>query len=145
MASKAPAFRDKELRIGELANRLGLNPRTIRFYEQIGVLPEPERAENRYRVYSEADEERLRFVKSAQRVGLSLGEIKETLAFRELGERPCSYVYDVVGKRLDEVDQRLRELRATKRELRELRKRMRAEGIDEGGGPYCHHISAAAG
>lgn len=128
--------------IGELAQRLGLNPRTLRYYERIGLIPPAERTGSGYRVYSTADEERVRFIKSAQRLGLNLGEIKETLAFRERGERPCSYVAGLIDERLGEVNQRLRELRAFKRELTDLRERMRREGVVEGDAPYCHYIES---
>lgn len=76
-------------RIGELAGRLDLNTQTIRYYERVGLLPEPERTEAGYRIYKEEDERRLNFVKNALNVGLSLGEIKEVLAFHERGEPPA--------------------------------------------------------
>lgn len=131
--------------IGQLAERLGLNPRTIRYYERIGLLPEPPRTEAGYRLYGTGDEERVRFIKSAQRVGLSLGEIKETLAFRARGEPPCSYVAEVIEQRLGEVQQRLKELRAFKVELTELRDQIRATGpIPAREGCYCHYLQPAA-
>lgn len=80
------------MRIGELAARLGLNTRTIRYYESIALLPEPERTASGYRTYDEADVERLAFIKSAQRLGLALDEIREVLALRERGVTPCGYV-----------------------------------------------------
>ncbi len=131
------------LKIGQLAARLDLNPRTIRFYEQAGILPEPPRSEGGFRLYSDEDAERLRFVKSAQRVGLTLGEIKEVLAFRDRGQPPCRYVAGVIEQRLAEIDERMRELRTLKHELRELRERMRAEGVAERDAAYCHYIEAA--
>lgn len=131
--------------IGGLAERLGINPRTIRYYERIGLLPEPQRTGAGYRLYGTEDEHRLRFIKSAQRVGLNLGEIEETLAFRDRGEAPCDYVASVIERRLGEVNQRLRELRDFRRELTELRDRMRAPGPapqhDRG---YCGYIQSAA-
>ncbi len=129
--------------IGQLAVRLGLNPRTIRYYERIGLLPEPERTGAGYRLYGPADEQRLRFIKSAQRVGLNLGEIKETLAFRERGEQPCRHVAAVIERRLGEVNQRLRELRAFKAELAELRDRIRTEDSADRDATYCHYIEGA--
>ena len=129
--------------IGQLAARLELNPRTIRYYEHIGLLPAPERTEAGYRVYGAADEERLRFIRSAQRLGLSLGEIKETIAFRERGERPCRYVAEVLERRVDEVSRRLSELREVKRELTVVLERMHAEGVVEDGTEYCHYIERA--
>lgn len=95
-----------------------------------------------YRLYSKRDEERLRFIRSARRIGLSLGEIRETLAFRERGERPCAYVSEVVEKRLDEVDRQLRELHSFKAELQQLRDRMRRDGPADRDGDYCHHIQS---
>lgn len=128
--------------IGQLARQLDLNPRTIRYYEHVGVLPEPERTASGYRLYTHEDEERLRFVKSAQRVGLTLGEIRETLAFRDRGEAPCRYVAGVIEQRLAETNRRIRELRAFKRELTELSQRMRAGGVVERDSPYCHYIAS---
>jgi DNA-binding transcriptional MerR regulator len=129
--------------IGRLADRLGLNPRTIRYYERLGLIPPAERTHRGYRVYSSADEDRLRFIKSAQRVGLTLGEVKETLAFRERGERPCRYIAGVIDQRLGEVNQRLAELRTFERELTELSDRMHADGVAERDARYCHYIEAA--
>ena len=135
----------QKLRIGELASRLNLNPRTIRFYEQAGVLPEPERTVSNYRLYSPDDERRLRFIKTAQRLGLTLGEIKEILAVRDRGERPCSYVADVIEQRLREIDERMRDLHVLKQELSELRERMAGQDSDEADSPYCHYIEGTAG
>jgi DNA-binding transcriptional MerR regulator len=133
------------LTIGELAKRLDLNPRTIRFYECIGVLPEPERSTSGYRLYSEADEPRLCFIKAAQRTGFTLGEIKEVLALRDRGRPRCRYVAGVIDQRLGEINQRVAELRALKRELTELRDRMRREGVAEREGEFCHYIETGAG
>lgn len=126
--------------IGTLAEHLGVNPRTIRYYERVGLIPPARRSEGGYRLYAPADEERIRFIKSAQRLGLTLGEVKETLAFRERGERPCRYVAGLIEERLGEINQRLRELRAFKRDLAQLRERMRDEGGVERDGSYCHYI-----
>ena len=126
--------------IGTLADRLRLNPRTIRYYERVGLIPPAKRSEGGYRLYTPADEDRIRFIKSAQRLELTLGEVKETLAFRERDERPCQYVAGLIDERLGEVNQRLRELRAFKRELSQLRERMRTDDRVERDGPYCHYI-----
>ena len=75
--------------IGELAKKMGVNPKTIRFYEEIGLMPAPDRTPSGYRQFSNDDLERLRFIRSAQRLNLRLPEIQEILAFRERGEQPC--------------------------------------------------------
>lgn len=110
------------MRIGELAGELGLNPRTIRFYESIGVLPEPARTDSGYRDYGEPDLERLRFIKLAQSLGLSLDDIREILALRDQGESPCSYVRWVIEERAAAIEDRIRELERMRTDLQKLRR-----------------------
>lgn len=110
------------MRIGELAGRLGLNPRTIRFYESIGVLPEPDRAPSGYRDYDDSDQERLRFIKLAQSLGLSLDDIREILALRDRGETPCPYVRRAIDEQAAAIDHRIRELERLRSELRRLQR-----------------------
>jgi MerR family copper efflux transcriptional regulator len=131
------------MRIGQLAERLAINPRTIRFYERAGLLPEPERTASGYRLYRPADEQRLRFIKSAQRLGLTLGEIRELLAVRDGGRRPCGHLARLVDRRLGEIDARLNELRALEHDLTELRRRIEHEGPDDDRAPYCHFIETS--
>jgi len=90
------------MRIGELAGRIGVNPKTVRYYEGIGLLPAPEREPSGYRDYDDQDVDRLRFIRTAQRLGLSLSEISEILAFRRRSERPCGYVLEVLDRQVAE-------------------------------------------
>ncbi|MEW6152747.1 MAG: heavy metal-responsive transcriptional regulator [Actinomycetota bacterium] len=108
---------ETRMRIGELGKRLAVNPKTIRYYEGIGLLPQPERTASGYRTYDEEDVERLTFIKAAQRLGITLDEIREILAFRERGERPCKYVRRVLRREVAEIDQRLADLTALRDEL----------------------------
>ena len=108
------------MRIGEIAHRAGVNPKTIRFYESIGVLPEPPRTSSGYRDYDDEHVARLQFIKSAQRLGLKLEDIAEVLRFRDRGERPCDYVIDVVRREVDCLTDRMREMRRLRRELESL-------------------------
>jgi DNA-binding transcriptional MerR regulator len=117
------------MRIGELAERLAVNPKTIRYYESIGLLPEPERTPSGYRAYTDIDVDRVAFIKTAQRLGITLDEIREILALRERGERPCAYVRDVLRREVAALDKRLAELRQLRRDLTELDKL--AEGLPE--------------
>lgn len=116
------------MRIGELADQLGVTTKAIRFYERIGLLPDPPRTSSGYRTYEEADAERLVFIKTAQRLGLTLDEIKEIIAFRDRGEQPCGYVADVLQRQVTDLDTRIREMRALRDELRRLQARA-AEGM----------------
>lgn len=108
------------MRIGQLAGRLGLNTKTIRYYESIGLLPNPARRPSGYRTYGEDDAERLTFVRTAQRFGLSLDQIREVLAFRDRGEPPCGYVLESVHREVADLDQRIAELQAMRAQLGEL-------------------------
>jgi DNA-binding transcriptional MerR regulator len=128
-----------DMRIGKLARRLDMNTQTIRYYERIGLLPEPERTESGYRAYGDEDERRLRFIKNARSVGLTLGEVKEVLAFHERGEAPCEYVTETIARRAEEVERQIAELTEFKGELDRLYARAR-EQVRRGPGPqgYCH-------
>ncbi len=108
------------MKIGEIAQRAGVTPKTIRFYESIGVIPEPPRTQSGYRDYDDEHVERLQFIKSAQRLGLKLDDIAELLAFRDRGERPCDYVVEVVRSEVADLNRRIREMRALKGELETL-------------------------
>lgn len=107
-------------RIKDLAKQTGVNTPTIRYYEEAGVLPTPNRADNGYRVYDEQDLERLRFVTRARSLDFSLEEIGEILSFREQGEAPCAYVIDQIAAKITEVDHKIAELNRLKEELQQL-------------------------
>lgn len=108
------------MRIGELADRVGVSPKTIRYYESIGVLPEPERTPSGYRDYDGSYGRRLTFIRAAQRLGVTLSEVREILAFRERGEVPCTYVRGVLDAQVSSIDRRIEELRELRGELVEL-------------------------
>lgn len=132
-----------KLRIGELAKKLGLNAQTVRYYERIGLLPEPERTEAGYRLYRDEDLRRLKFVKNARNAGLTLGEIKEVLAFHERGEAPCSYVTEAIARRAEEVDRQITELTKFKKELDRLHEQARVRPAGEAKPDrYCHIIES---
>lgn len=123
------------MRIGELATQLGLNPKTIRFYEASGLLPEPERTASGYRTYTRADAERITFIKTAQRLGMSLDEIREILAFRDRGQPPCGYVRQTLRRQVAGIDQRIAELVRLRGQLLTLEDETKQLAEDEG--CYC--------
>jgi DNA-binding transcriptional MerR regulator len=108
------------MKIGELAERSGVPAKTIRYYEEIGLLPPAEREANGYRTYDEDALQRLRFVQHAQAAGLTLREISQVLAIRSEGRAPCVHVRELLHRHLEQIDARLGELRATRRELQDL-------------------------
>src|SRR5205823_3054758 len=107
------------LKIGGLARRLGLNVRTLRYYESIGLLAPPTRSEGGYRLYSAADEDRLRFVLQAKRVGLSLEEIGRILELGRHGSA-CDYVRETVARHIAKIDAQVADLQRLRAALSEV-------------------------
>jgi MerR family transcriptional regulator, copper efflux regulator len=125
---KVKACRDElrkvpAVRIGELAERAGISAKAIRYYEQIGVLTPPTRTPSGYRDYDHATLGRLAFVRAAQAVGLTLGEIRQVVAFRDRGQPPCEHVAALLQRRAAELDARLAELQQLRGELDRLARR----------------------
>ncbi len=106
------------MRIGELAARTGFSVRTIRFYEQGGLLPAPQRTPAGYRRYDDDAVTRLRFVRSAQALGLSLAEIADVLRIRDHQGPPCAYVAQLLEIHINALETRVEELTALRDELR---------------------------
>jgi len=115
---------DSLMRIGELANRVGITPDTIRYYEREGLLPPPKRTTNGYRDYGPETVDDLQFIKKAQALGLKLSAVREVLEISSGGEPPCEHVRATVASRLAEVEQRIKELRALRSTLRETLERL---------------------
>lgn len=114
------------MRIGELAERAQVSTKTLRYYESIGVLPEPERTSSGYRDYRDDTLELLAFVRSAQAVGLTLGEIRGVIAYRDRGETPCVHVLELIRRRAAAIDEQIARLGWTRAELRRLARRARS-------------------
>lgn len=106
--------------IGEVARRVGVATSAIRFYEESGLLPEPERTPSGYREYDPAVVERLAFIRAGQAVGLTLAELREVLGIRDRGEAPCSHVAELVDRRIHEIDERMRDLQKLRGDLTAL-------------------------
>lgn len=108
------------MKIGEIATRAGVSTKTIRYYENIGVIPDAERAPNGYRTYDQTTVDRLSFVRDAQAAGLSLTEINLILALRDEGETTCHHVISMLESHLNDVDRQLAELTRTRQRLEEM-------------------------
>lgn len=129
----------KGLQIGEFAKRLGLTPKTVRFYESVGLLAEPARTESGYRLYGDDDIERLRFIQGAKSLGLSLKEIKDIVETWSSGERPCAHVQGLLLDKLGDLDRRIQELTTFRDELSSYMGRM--AGITGDASVPCVHIA----
>jgi MerR family transcriptional regulator, copper efflux regulator len=109
--------------VAELAERAGISTKAIRYYEQIGILAPPARTASGYRAYDETALGRLGFVRAAQAVGLTLGEIRQIIAFRDDGQAPCAHVTGLLQRHAADLDARIGELQQLRGELRQLAER----------------------
>jgi len=127
------------MKIGELGKRAGVSAKTIRYYEHIGIVLEPERTTSGYRDYDSSTLERLEFIKAAQAVSLSLEEIKEILAFRDRDETPCDHVTQLMQERVTSISEHIRGLEQMRRDLQALLDKA-ATLPQTCGDSYCHII-----
>ena len=109
--------------IGELSKRANVPTKTLRFYEDVGVLPEPARTPSGYRDYDDSALDRLRFIASAQAAGLTLTEIREVIGIRDDGSAPCQHVAALLDAKSAAVARQISELRRLQGELDRLRNR----------------------
>ncbi|WKZ82318.1 MAG: heavy metal-responsive transcriptional regulator [Acidimicrobiia bacterium] len=110
------------MQIGEVAQKIGMATSAIRFYEEKGLIPEPDRTDSGYRDYDPAVVDRIRFIRAGQTVGLTLRELNQVLQIRDRGESPCRHVADLLDTRIHDVDQRIEELRRLRRDLTAMRR-----------------------
>ncbi|MCU6479075.1 heavy metal-responsive transcriptional regulator [Arthrobacter sp. A2-55] len=100
------------MRIGETAAAAGLTAKTLRFYEDRGLLPVADRAPNGYRDYTRETVDRLEFIRRGRTAGLTLAQIGDILRIRETGHAPCIHVRDLLAAQLEDLDARIAELTA---------------------------------
>ena len=109
------------LKIGEVASRSGIPVKTIRYYEEIGLLtPTVKRSESGYRLFSSSVVNRLAFIKRSQSLGLSLSEIQELLAVHDAGELPCGAVKDHLQTKVEAISAQIKALEILRADLQGL-------------------------
>ena len=99
------------LTIGTLASRTNTNVPTIRYYEEIGLLPPAQRATNGHRHYREDDVKRLTFIKRCRDLGFSIEQVRELVNLFEDGDRSCIEVRDMAQLHLDAVRVKMEQMR----------------------------------
>ena len=108
------------LTIGDLAKATGMKVVTIRYYEQIELLPVPQRTQVNYRAYGREHLERLRFIRRCRELGFSLEQIRELLGLADQPEHNCCMVDQIALEHLAAVERKIADLQRLARELRRL-------------------------
>ena len=108
------------LTIGVLAKKTGTKVQTIRYYEQVGLMPEPGRTTGGQRRYGDSELDRLAFIRHARQLGFGLDAIRELLDLSDHPDRPCAEADAIARRQLRQVEQRLARLDALKTELERM-------------------------
>jgi MerR family gold-responsive transcriptional activator of gol and ges genes len=134
------------LTIGEVARSSGVAAKTIRYYEQIGVLPAPTRAASGYRLYDQSGVERLRFIRRARSLGLPLQELKALIGTLNGGARPelRPRLRALVRAQLDAVVTQIAELERLRRQLEHILQQMRT-AVQRSHGRACQCLETSNG
>ena len=111
------------LKIGEVAERGGVNLQTIRYYEREKLLPEPPRLASGYRIYPDQTVRRVRFIKRSQEIGFTLAEIRELLAIRINADRDSSDVRTLAQAKITDIERKIQTLHRMKEALGRLTER----------------------
>lgn len=119
------------LQIGELAATVGVNPKTIRYYEDIGLLSAPQRTAAGYRLYGAEDVERLRFIGKAKAIGLTIEQLREILALRAQDQAPCAHVLSLINEKLSAVERQIQALSEFRQDLLSLRDQAAQEVVQD--------------
>jgi DNA-binding transcriptional MerR regulator len=125
-----------QFRIGELAARTGVSIDTIRYYEQRSLLPRASRLPGGFRVFAPEAVERIRFIRQAQEIGLSLDEIRELLT-NGGGAEKCRRVSDLLRAKLDKIGSRIKTMQNFRRTLARHLTRCERELNDKGNAAEC--------
>jgi Cu(I)-responsive transcriptional regulator len=127
------------MNIGDASDRSGLPAKTIRYYEQIGLL-KPDRASNGYRDYSPKDVHRLRFLQRARSLGFSVAECRQLLSLYCDDHRESADVKAIAMARLEDIDRKISELMSLKQTLHKL-----VDACHGDGRPDCAIIEGLSG
>jgi Cu(I)-responsive transcriptional regulator len=111
---------ERELSIGQLAKRTGCKVQTVRYYEQIGLMPEPLRTEGNQRRYGAQHLERLAFIRHSRELGFALEAIRELLDLADDPDRSCEAADGIAQRQLQQVESRIARLQSLKRELKRM-------------------------
>lgn len=125
--------------IGTVSQQSGVKVPTIRYYEQIGLLPSPPRTEGNRRSYEQSDLERLTFIRHSRELGFEIDEIRTLLSLQDRPNQSCEEADAIAGKHLVDVKQKIASLTALQHELERM-----VEGCSHGRVETCKVIDILA-
>lgn len=108
------------MKIQKLAERSGVSKKTIRYYEEIGLLPAAARSDSGYRAYRDSDVGRLVFIRRCRELQIPIKELKKLVRVQTDQEAPCAEVDQIINTQLAKVRARINELRQLEESLTEL-------------------------
>jgi DNA-binding transcriptional MerR regulator len=120
-----------DVTIGHLARATGCKIPTIRYYEQIGLLPAPRRSAGNQRLYGAEHVARLAFIRHGRELGFSQAAIRDLLKLSDDPDHPCEAVTRIATRRLEEIKERIERLRALKAELERMIEACRGRKVSE--------------
>lgn len=117
------------LTIGRLGTLAGFEPKTLRYYDRVGLARPTSRTPAGYRLYATETVDRLRFIARAKALGMTLADIRRILAVRDEGAAPCQHVLDLVAHNVTKVEGQIAQLDRLRGDLRRLQ-RLLKEQVD---------------
>ena len=108
--------------VGEVAKRCGVDPWTIRYYEKERLIPEAPRSASHYRIYPSETIDLIRFIKTAQGLGLTLEEIKKVIEAKRVKGKPCDHVVGLLKTKVGDLHRRIEEMGRLRRAIQGLLK-----------------------
>ena len=128
------------LKRGQFAQRTGSNLETVRYYEKIGLLPEPPRSANDYRLYDQSHVDRLRFIMRGRELGFNIEEIRGLLLLVDGGDYTCAEINNVAVRHLNDIRLKITDLKKLAVVLEGM-----ASQCSKGQLPECPIIDALSG
>ncbi len=122
---------------GALARLMGCNLETIRYYENIAIMPEPMRTQGGHRIYGQKEQERLRFILRCRELGFSIEELRQLLSMVDSDNYTCGEVHELTQEYLQSVSAKITDLRKLERTLQTISKECAG-----GDAPECPIIEA---
>lgn len=131
----------KLLTVGRLAERTGVSPDTLRYYEKMGLIKAASRSQSGYRIYAEDAERILQFIKGAKTLNFTLEEIRQLLTLNRSDKATCAEVLKHTSGKITEAEQKIRELKEVKRILSALVEQCPADDTSVSSCPILGHIN----